>query len=175
MAKLRLPKKETPPDEGVPSKELVGYTGDHINVPRKADMDARDIVSSFVGGGHTSLNTKDLRDSYKRLSDLVGVPMAQKLSNQAFLHNQRTDTKKMNPQQKVQSFFDIGSNDPEVNNAIRNYRGLAQGQSLGFRTSPLLGNRGLLGNSILPASPEVASTDGGAEQKIKLLLRQNGK
>lgn len=174
MAKLKITKKENPPEEG--PKKLVGYIDDHIRTPANDSSDARDILSMFVGGGHTALNSEDLQFAYKRLTDIVGKPMAQKLSNQAFLHSQRPDTQKMNPEQRVQNFFDTGSNDPEVAQTLKNYRGLASGQLHAFRTSPLLGNRGLLGQSILPASTdEVAATGGSAQQKIKLLLRQNAK
>jgi hypothetical protein len=101
--------------------------------------------------------------------------LAQKLASQASLFNQRADVQGLSPEQRVQQFFDMGSNDPEVASALRNFRGLGYGQAQGFRSSPLLGNRGLLGQGIPDESPEVAAADGGAAQKIRVLLRRNVK
>lgn len=100
----------------------------------------RDIVSMLVGGNHHALNTEELQLHFDRLKKAVGGPLAQKLASQAILFNQRPDAQKLNPEQRVQSFFDLGSNDNDVAGFLKKAKGFSLGQTEGFRNSTLFGN-----------------------------------
>lgn len=140
----------------------------------KSDLDtyadARDIISSFVGGGHTSVGgSADLQNNYRRLTDLVGAPLAQKLHNQAALFNQRPDAQKLSPEQRVQNFFSLGSNDPELSQFIKNAGSIGQGQTPGFNNSTLFSNSVLQNKSFTSPTEETVASPA---RRIKLVARK---
>lgn len=142
--------------------------GSNVNKTVFNDIaDGRDILSMFVGGGHTALNSSDAQAAFTRLSGLVGAPMAQKLTSQAFLFNQRPDVQRLTPEQRVQSFFTLGSNDADVANYLRRSGGLGTGAVDAFRNSPLLANSNLQGKYV---SAEPTTDNSNVARKIKVAL-----
>jgi hypothetical protein len=133
-------------------------------------LNVRDFLTTMVGGGHKGLETEDLRNNYKALGRIVGDQTAQKLINSAALYNQRPEAQSMTPEQRVQGFYDLGSNDPEVAKHLLQGNGLGYGIAHGFRTAPLLGNL-LLGKR---ATKEEAKTAENAN-KIKLIVKNTAK
>ena len=128
--------------------------------------DVRDLLSMIAGGGHTSLGDPEVKKVYGRLSQIVGAPAAQKLANQAFLFGQRPETKTMTPQQRVEGFFSLGSNDGEVAEYLKQGKGMGYGIVDGFRNSPLLHNRQMQG-----AQPPQTNTAVASTPKMRLKLR----
>jgi hypothetical protein len=96
----------------------------------------RDILSGVIGRGFTDLKSDDARNAYAYLRGSLGPATASKLMTHALLFNQRPDMLKANPEQKVQSFYDIGSNDPEVHTIIKRAGNFGQGPVEGLNTSP---------------------------------------
>jgi hypothetical protein len=142
-------------------------SGSTVNKTPLNDMaDGRDIISFFVGGGHTALKGQDLQSAFKRLSDVVGAPLAQKLTTQAFLFNQRPDAQKLSSEQRVKNFFQLGSNDQDVAAYLRKGGSMGTGPVDAFRNSALLGNSNLLGKYIMP--------DPGSNETSKAVQRSLG-
>jgi hypothetical protein len=161
MAKIKVTKKDPPVSASVSDKILAPKTA------ANDQADTRDILSMIAGGGHTSLSDPEVQKAYQRLSQITGAPAAQKLVNQAFLYNQRPETKGFNPEQRVQGFFSLGSNDSEVAEHLRQGKGLGYGVLPGFRGSPLVGNMKLTGRS----TGESGLGDVAAAEKIKQMIR----
>lgn len=158
MAKIKV---SNDPKAEVSSKAATPKT------PANASTDVRDILSMMAGGAHTSTADPEVKKAFLHLSGIVGQPTAQKLSTAAFLFNQRPEVQKMTPEQRVQGFFDLGSNDPEVAQHLKQGRGIGYGQLQGFRTSPFRSNMLLTGRaSEPPATPPEATAE-----KIKLLVK----
>lgn len=127
--------------------------------------DGRDILSMLVGSGTTSLKGHDMNSNFNRLKQMVGAPLAQKLVSQAFLFNQRPDVQKLSPEQRVQNFFSIGSNDPEVAGYIKKSGYMGTGPTEAFRNSAALGNSHLQGK-FLPAGPGNAQTSAAIQSLL---------
>ena len=77
------------------------------------DLDVRDILTGFVGKGK-DLGKDDQSAMISRLGVILGKPQAQKLVNHIFLFNQRDDIKGKSLDQKLDTFYNIGSNDKDV-------------------------------------------------------------
>lgn len=169
MAKI---KKSNPGTPDVPKNAHSVPADPNANWRPKTDLDVqadtRDILSAFVGGGHTSVaGSEDLQNNYKRLTQLVGAPLAQKLHNQAALFNQRPDAKNLSPEQRVQSFFTLGSNDGELASFMKSAGGIGQGQTVGFNNSPLISNS-ILQNKAFAAEPATPTPT----RRIKLVAKK---
>lgn len=133
--------------------------------------DVRDILSMLSGGGNTDLTNPDIRGSFLRLSGIMGKEKAQQLFNHVVLFNQRPEVQKLNPEQRVQTFFELGSANPDIKNQLKEGKSIGYGVLNGFRTSPLIGNMQLTGRR--SASDEVPNS--GVGEKIKLLVNRNTK
>lgn len=134
---------------GTPPK-VETATGSPIQKTPLNDMaDSRDIISMFVGTGSTSLKDQDTSSAYNRLTQIVGEPLARKLATQAMVFNQRPDVQKLNPEQRVNHFFKLGSNDKEVSDYIGKVGSLGTGPVDAFRNSALLKNSNLQGKYVM--------------------------
>jgi hypothetical protein len=146
------------PDAALNSKlmSFIGGGGNPPNITQKTSAgidrtvhndlaDGRDILSMLVGSGTTSLKGHDMNSAFNRLKDVVGAPLAQKLATQAFLYNQRPDAQKLSPEQRVQNFFKIGSNDPAVADYMKKSGYMGTGPVDAFRNSATLHNSNLQG------------------------------
>ena len=131
-------------------------TGDIIRTSTSLDdtADIRDALSFLAGKGYSSLSDDESRKTFGRLVGLVGRPKAEKLATQVFLFNQRPETKTYSPEQKVSSFYEIGSSDKDISPYIQKAKSFGSGVLPGFRESPSLGNMILTGRM-----PEVAKIE----------------
>ncbi len=109
----------------------------------------RDALSGVIGKGYTDLKSDDARAQYAYLRGKLGNEMAQKLMTHALLFNQRTDMLKKSPQEKIQSFYDIGSNDPQVHDIISRAGKVSYGPIEGVNTSPDLNNMQITGRKVM--------------------------
>ena len=107
MAKLLIKKTDPVVDTKV---ILKGKT------PADKQADIRDTLSYFAGRGLTGLIDEEARKQYATLVGQVGREKAQNLANSVFLFNQRPEVLKQSPEQRVQSYYSIGSANPDVQN-----------------------------------------------------------
>lgn len=105
-------------------------------VPPTDSLNIRDVLSGVIGKGFTDLKNDDARNAYAYLRSHLGYDAASKLMTHALMFNQRQDMLKASPQQKVQSFYDIGSNDPELHEIITRAGKVSYGPMDGLNTSP---------------------------------------
>lgn len=121
-----------------------------FNIDGAADKqaDARDILSFFAGSGYTGLTDKQSRAAFSSLTKTVGPQLAQKLATQVFLYNQRPETKTAGLEDRVRNFYDIGSNDKEVDAYLKKTKALGHGVVAGFKDSTLVSNQALQGRDV---------------------------
>lgn len=135
--------------------------------PVDTDIEARDIISSLVGKGYTSLSDEDARNSYNRLRVIYGQPKAQKLLEQISIYNQRPELRNLPLEERISKFYTIGSSNPAANEIISKAGKLGYGVLPGFRESPYVPNQQLQG-----LTPDVVAAAPMAEEvKKKVLLR----
>jgi hypothetical protein len=103
--------------------------------PIDTNLDIRDALSHAVAGGYTSFSDKDIKANFKYISDLIGQQKAHSLFLQAFLFNQRDDVKGKKGEDRVQSFYDIGSSDPETKKTLLAIQNIGSGVREGYRNS----------------------------------------
>jgi hypothetical protein len=166
MAKvtLRVNKGNTG-DPVTPSvgKESMLLTGNKPVIDQHFDL--RDILTGLVGKGNT-IGPDDKMGMYAGLVSMLGKDKAQKVMNHAYLFNSRPDMQKLGIEDKLQSFYSMGSNDPEVNEVIAKTKSLGYGPVPGFRRSANALNQELSGQ-IQP----VTTTQQNPELQKKVVLR----
>lgn len=141
------------PDEGPGDspKSPVGKPTTDISSQRSKGkipdkMDVRDVLSSFVGSGTKDFSDPERLKDFHYISEIIGQGEAHKLLTQAFLFNNREDMQGKSPQERVQAFYDIGSNDPELDKMIKTYKNVdPKGPLSGFETSGDYTNQKLTG------------------------------
>lgn len=99
------------------------------------NAEVRDILSSIVGGKHKSFANKDVTAGFTRLAAIIGPEKAQKMAMHAFMYNNRDDAGNKTPEQRVQSFFDMGAKDPEVDKILTTSKNFGTGVQSGFQDS----------------------------------------
>lgn len=136
-------------------------------VPADDTADVRDILGALVGKGVTNLSDDTSRAHYSRLINLLGAQKANKLMTQVFSHNTRSGNVPM--EKRIQSFYDIGSNDPEVSDVIKNVKSFGYGVLPGFRESGLQTNQELTGRVPMTTS---ATDNSDLQKQIMLRLQK---
>lgn len=91
--------------------------------------DVRDIVNAFIGKGGVGMKDETSRADYLRLRGLLGDEKAQKLMESVFIHNQRNAAVPM--EKRIQTFYDVGSNNADVDGLIKNMKNLGYGPLVG--------------------------------------------
>jgi hypothetical protein len=153
---------------GTGMTDVSGKFSTQNRTPGDTSLDISDLISHAVAGGYTSFSDDSIRSNFKYLSGVIGEEKARKLFNQAFIYNQRPDAKQKTPQQKIQSFYDIGSNDPEVNKTLESIKNQGAGVQARFDQSTYEGNKEITGK--MKATP-LANSD----QSSQLLTTINKK
>lgn len=161
MAKIKVTKSDPP----VTVKEV-------IRTKTGADdtADIRDDISFLVGrGGAPNLADDDSRGTYARLAQRMGTDKARKLLEAMSIHAQRPEVMAMkSPEQRIQSFYNIGSSNPDISPYIQQAKVFGSGVLSGFSRSSLLGNQILSGTD-----EKVAATNNPVATDLakKILLR----
>lgn len=78
----------------------------------------REALSGIVGKGFTNFQDSSAKANYANLVAMHGPAVAQKLVMHAMLFNQRPDMAGKSPEQRIQSFYDMGSADPATQNIL---------------------------------------------------------
>lgn len=159
MPKLRI-KKTDPP---VKSVEII-----KADSPQDNTADIRDILSNFAGKGYTSLSDENARANFISLQKLVGQPMAQKLTTQAFLFNQRPGANALPPADRVRQFYEIGSNDKDVHGVLQKVKAFGSGPLAALNTSPNTTAMALSGRE----QPIIGSIPMTQPNKVKLWVKK---
>jgi hypothetical protein len=136
------------PPSGDPVKEGQGVTYTSRE-PMARKLDIRDMLAELVGKGN-AMSANDRTAIFSYLTSQIGQDKATKVMNHAYLFNQRPDVLKLPVEDKLKSFYTIGSNDPDVNQVIDKSRSLGYGVLPGFRNSSSAINQQLSG--MIPAS-----------------------
>lgn len=128
---LGLP--EDPPTGGV------SPTSDKYNPQGRTDLttnvDIRDALAHAISGGYTSFSDDDIKANYKYIAGQIGAPKAQKLFVQAFQFNQRPGSQGKSNEQKIQSFYELGSADPDTKDTLERIKNSSSGPVEGYRSS----------------------------------------
>lgn len=150
-------------------------TGDPIKVEEKAlyspgrpqttvDFDVRDKLAELIGKGN-ALSGDDRNAIYDTLVKSLGPQKAQKVMAHTYMFNQRPEVQGLPVEDKLRSFYTIGSNDSDVGGLIAKSKSLGYGPVQGFRTSNSAMNQLLAGRI-----PATAETVGIPEIKNKVML-----
>lgn len=129
------------------------------------DFDLRDKLSELAIKGN-ALAPADKAAIYSYLTDNVGADKAMKLMNHAYIFNSRPDMQKLSPEEKLKSFYTIGSNDPEVMEVIGRTKNLGYGILPGFRNSVSVLNQAIQGNN-----PTATSNTVNPEVTRRIILK----
>ena len=165
MAKVKLkvsPSTGDPvPPKAVDEKLIYSPTRSQTQL----DFDVRDRISELVGKGNALL-PDDKMAIFSNLTSVLGKDKAQKVMEHAYLFNSRPEVQKLPLEEKIKSFYTVGSNDPDVQTLIQKSKSLGYGPLQGMRSSHSTGNQLLTGGmplaSVAGASPEI---------KKKVILR----
>jgi hypothetical protein len=126
-------------------------------------LDVRDQLAELVGRGN-SIGLKDKNGIFQALAGQFGQDKAAKIMNHAFLFNQRPDVLKLPLEDKLKSFYEIGSNDNDVNQIIAKSKSLGYGVLPGFRNSSSAINQELSG--LIPSSTAAVPDSIGTKKVI---------
>lgn len=118
--------------------------------------DVRDILTNIVGKGYKGLTDNGIKGDYARLANLVGLSKAQKLVDTALVYNQRSDVIGKPLEQRVQGFYNMGSQDKDLNGIITSAAKLGDGPVAGMLRSKDRTNMDLVGTDIIQ-TPSVAA------------------
>lgn len=99
------------------------------------NAEVRDILSTIVGGKYKSFANKDVTAGFTRLAAIIGPEKAQKLATHAFVFNNRQDVGQKSSEERLQSFFDMGSKDADVDKILTTTKNFATGVVSGYRDS----------------------------------------
>lgn len=151
-----------------PTAQAANTTG-KARTSADTTADIRDIVNAFIGKGGVGMKDESSRNDYARLRALLGDAKAQKLMESVFIHNQRNAAVPM--EKRIQTFYDVGSNDAGVNELIAGMKNLGYGPLVGgFRESSKRTNQILTGR--IPADIATTASDNSDLQQ-KIMLRLN--
>lgn len=131
------------------------------------NMDLRDRLMELVGKGNV-LTPDEKSGIYSDLTNMIGQDKAQKLMNHAYIFNTRGDVQGLKPEDKLNAFYTIGSNDPYVQDVISKTKGLGYGIGPGFRTSHSQINQQLAGR--IPTTVAAIPTE--QQRKIMVKIRK---
>jgi hypothetical protein len=141
-----------------PHMEHIDNDGGHSKAGLDEQVETRDLISGIVGDWK-NLKEDDKSAIITRLGSILGKPKAQKLINSAFIFNQRDDVKGKNAQDRVNEFYNLGSDDKEVNEIIQRSKSLGYGINSGLRSSPDITNKEIIGEKVSGDKKDVAASD----------------
>lgn len=142
--------------------------GGNPKVPVNADFDIRDQLTALVGKGNV-LSPDDKAAIYGSLVTKLGQENARKVMDHAYIFNQRPEVQRLPVEDKIKSFYSIGSNDPFVNDMITKSKSLGYGVLPGFRGSASALNQELSG-AIRPVA--AVATNPEVQRRIMLQTRK---
>lgn len=98
-------------------------------------LDVRDAIAGFIGRKDKDLTSDQSRKDFALLSGQLGPDMARKVLNHVIIFNNRASDPNAPFEKRLQSLYDIGSNDKDVDTLLKRTAMLEQGPIPGARTS----------------------------------------
>jgi len=118
----------------------VDVKGNTSRARGKADtqFDTRDIIASFIGKGFKDLSDDQAKKDVAYLRVNLGNDTTNKLLNQIFTFNNRSDISGKSWQDKLNSFYTIGAKDQDIQKILQTSQSLDRGVVAGVTDA---GNR----------------------------------
>jgi hypothetical protein len=141
--------------------------------PIESNFDLRDRIYELIGSKN-QLDEESRKSLYGNLISLVGPDKAQKLLVQTHLFNKHPEYGNLPVEDRIQQFYNIGSNDPDVKDILDRTRNLSYGLKHGFRTSISHINQlmaGRLAPTSTPVDPVVKETLTKSMPTSKVVLK----
>lgn len=149
-------------------KLRVPVTGETPTVPVDADFDMRDKLSELAIRGNM-LAPDDKMAIMGYLSSQLGKEKAEKLMTHAYIFNSRPEVQRLSPEDKLRSFYTIGSTDPDIKAVIDKSKSLGYGVVPGFRESVSTLNQAIQkGETTTP----VTSVNPEVQRRIRLKINK---
>lgn len=142
--------------------------GGDPKVPVSGDFDIRDTLTALVGKGNI-LSPDDKSALYGSLVAKLGKDKAQKVMDHAYIFNARPETQRMPIEEKLRSFYTVGSNDPDVQGLIEKSKSLGYGVLPGFRGSSNALNQELSGQ-VAAVTPTAVNPE--VQRRIRLQVNR---
>lgn len=139
------------------SKVMIKVAPGDPKVPVNMDFDIRDRLAELVGKGN-ALSPDDKAAIYGGLVSSLGKEKATKMMNHAYIFNQRGDVQNLPLEDKLKSFYTIGSTDPELSQIMTKSKSLGYGVVPGLRESSSDLNQSLTGRTA-PTTPGVVNPE----------------
>lgn len=98
-------------------------------------FDIRDTIASFVNRKDKDLSSDGAKSDFAQLVSILGRPAATKLAIHLTQFNQRSDQQGAPFEKRLQSLYDIGSRDTDVDNLLKRSAMLGYGPMEGARSS----------------------------------------
>lgn len=111
----------------------VAKSGDP-KVPGTKDFDVRDKLADLVIRGN-SIVPDEKKAIYSSLITALGEDKARKIMDHAYIFNTRPEVQGLPLEQRLNSFYTIGSNDPDVMDVLTRSKSLGYGILPGMRNS----------------------------------------
>jgi hypothetical protein len=165
MAKVTLKVKKGDPVKGGGIEESVLYTPNKTHLEK--GFDVRDRIAELVGSNNV-LNPDDKAAIYGDLVKTMGQDQAKKVMDHVYIFNTRPEYRSLPMEEKLRSFYALGSNDPDVQGIISKTKSLGYGPQQGFRTSNSQANQ-ILAGRIEPSALVKPTT---SQQKIMVQVRK---
>lgn len=98
-------------------------------------FDIRDTIASFVNRKDKDLSSDGAKSDFAQMVAVLGRPAATKLAIHLTQFNQRSDQQGAPFEKRLQSLYDIGSNDKDVDGMLKRSAMLGYGPMEGARSS----------------------------------------
>lgn len=112
-----------------------GYFPASSQSSQARSLDVRDAIAGFIGRKDKDLTNDQARKDFALLSGQLGQDMARKVLNHVIVFNSRAADPNTPFEKRLQSLYDIGSNDKDVDALLKRTAMLEQGPVPGARTS----------------------------------------
>ena len=128
---------DKPPAPLVNAKQISnsGYFPSSSQGAGHQPFDIRDTIASFVNRKDKDLSSEGAKADFNQLAFLLGRPAATKLAIHLTQFNQRSDQQGAPFEKRLQSLYDIGSRDQDVDGILKRSSMLGYGPMEGARSS----------------------------------------
>lgn len=159
------------PSSGDPVKGTGGMDQNVLYSPGKSNaersFDLQDRIMELISTNN-QLKPDDKKAIYSSLQTTLGPEKANKLMNHVYIFNTRPDMQKMPLEDKIKAFYQLGSNDPDIQGYIDKTKSLGYGPQSQFRGSISAINSELSGRN--PVVQVVQPSEN--QKKIMLSVRK---
>lgn len=127
-------------------------------------FDTRDIIASFIGKGYKDLSDDQAKKDVAYLRANLGNDTTNKLMNQIFTFNNRSDVAGKSWQDKLSSFYTIGAKDQEIQKILQTSQSLDRGVIAGMTDSGNRSNQEISGRAKVEQTPSATTASNDLSQ-----------